>query len=180
MQLFVRLNKIQFLHNAFKLQTSTLIFGRCSINVLNNSNNIISPLEEDQGYLNLQKEKGQSKSQVNAMLLKDWCKIVERKKGEEWCIGRGGVRFHRMLYIVAKYTGSKVYAGVFSMQSLSTLHSRPIHWVSPCDEGVFWHCPLLNLPRANLLQNMSEASGLGSSGPSSKKLQSIQWILSTQ
>ena len=54
------------------------------------------------------------------MLLKDWCKIVERKKGEEWCIGRGGVRFHRMLYIVAKYTGSKVYAGVFSMQSLST------------------------------------------------------------
>ena len=66
-QLFVRLNKIQFLHNAFKLQTSTLIFGRCSINVLNNSNNIISPLEEDQRYLNLQKEKGQKPGECNAV-----------------------------------------------------------------------------------------------------------------
>ena len=45
---------------------------------------------------------------------------MKGKKEKNGALVEGGVRFHRMLYIVAKYTGSKVYAGVFSMQSLST------------------------------------------------------------
>ena len=50
--------------------------------------------------------KKKAKSQVNAMLLKDWCKIVERKKGEEWCIGRGG-----------------------GQVSPDVIHSCKIHWI---------------------------------------------------
>ena len=116
-----------------------------------------------QTYLNLQKARGMKKrGECNIVKGKggkgEWCKIIERKKGEEWCIGRGGgVRFQWMAHIVAKSihtlaketlhplikicTSSRLGREYVFHFFPDTLQFRPIHGVPPYAKGVTG-CPL--------------------------------------